>query len=146
MLPSSSRCIAPRVSVPLGARGDGGVLRGRAGRESGKWRTITVIELVRLAGVLSDPPSVMSSGMPSMYKTGFSLLCFQVRHTYRRKLSREILLVVHSLPNSQTTNRPSLPPTPSSAYWTSGWRYMKAVHGTTPWTCTCEAVSTHHSQ
>lgn len=77
----------------------------------------------------------MSSGLLLMYKEGLSLVCDQVRHSvYHSDTLKLIWRVVHSVPNSQTTNWPHFPPKPSSAYWNSGWRYMKAVHGAEAWT------------
>lgn len=85
--------------------------------------------------VVLNPPATMSSGVPLMYKVGFSLEWVHVRHImYHCDALRMILRVVHFIPNSDTTIWPPCPPKPSSELSTSGWRYMKAVHGTTPWT------------
>lgn len=94
------------------------------------WRNpVSPSRVQNLVTQLSDPPAMRSIGLPLMYRAGLSLVCVQVRHSeYHCDILGLIWLVVHSVPNSQTTRRSHFPPTPSSVYWAAGWRYMKAVH------------------
>ena len=94
------------------------------------WRNpVSPSRVQKLVTQLLNPPAMRSTGLPLMYRAGLSLVCVQVRHSeYHCDTSGLIRLVVHSIPNSQTTKRSHFPPTPSSVYWAAGWRYMKAVH------------------
>lgn len=78
----------------------------------------------------SNQPVIKFIGFPSTYRAGLSLAGDQQRHTECHFDGWSWTFeVVHSVPNSHTTKLPDLPPRPSSTYWASGWRYMKAVHG-----------------
>lgn len=85
-----------------------------------------------------SPPALISVRLPLTYNAGRSFERDQVRHTECHwDRWRLIGGDVHCVPNNQTTKRPRFPSKPSSAHWTSGWRYMKAIHCdfTGAWRC-----------